>query len=254
VTRVLHRAIRPTILVAVLALGALLLGQGGLTDSDASVTPYRSTHTTAAAATPALTRPASQAQASPRGKIIYKGHTLEEIRADPSLLAEILSEADYIRPVHGEPDPPLTNYGSDTVCPNHVECPSVTRGSDAFLKTQFALMEATGSVCVSSFDGQLFLGDVDIDGMVAQLGRGAGVLPDGRGWLGSIDDARNHFGGTVFVAEGGAEHWFITIDAPTLDILHATRGPAAAALIEVPLADARTVWYLGPRWSVSIPC
>ena len=66
---------------------------------------------------------AGSPRATPRGKEIYKGHTLEEIRADPSLLAEILAEADYIRPIHGEPDPPLPNFGSDTVCPNHVECP-----------------------------------------------------------------------------------------------------------------------------------
>lgn len=197
---------------------------------------------------------AASARATPRGKVIYKGHTLEEIRADPSLLAEILSEADYIRPVHGEPDPPLTNYGSDTVCPNHVECPSVTRGSDAFLKAQFALMAATGSDCLSSFEGDMVLEEIDFEGMAGRLGAESGVLEDGRGWVGSIDDARRHFGGARFVAEDGAERWFLTSDPATLGLLYATSGPAAVALTAVPIADGRTVWYLGPRWFVSIPC
>jgi hypothetical protein len=57
-----------------------------------------------------------------------------------------------------------------------------------------------------------------------------------------------------FVAEDPGEHWFITNDPATLSLLYATSSPAAAALIEVPLTDGRTVWYLRPRWFVSIPC
>jgi len=75
--------------------------------------------------TPQPTDPpeAGSPRATPRGKEIYKGHTLEEILADPALLEEANSLSDDIRPIHGEPDPPLSNFGSDTVCPNHVECP-----------------------------------------------------------------------------------------------------------------------------------
>jgi len=197
---------------------------------------------------------AANPRATPRGKEIYKGHTLEEIRADPSLLAEILAEADYIRPVHGEPNPPLTDYGSDRKCPNHVECPSNAGGSQALLPAQFALMEASGSDCLSSFEGDMVLDGIDLEGMAGRLGADSGVLEDGRGWVGSIDDARQHFGGARFVAEDGAEHWFLTTDPATLGLLQATGGPVAAALIDLPLADGRTVWHLGPRWFVSIPC
>jgi hypothetical protein len=79
--------------------------------------------TVAAPAGATATPPGSPTPAPPSSRAIYKGHTLEEIVADPELLAEVNALSDYIRPVHGEPDPPLPNFGSDTICPNHVECP-----------------------------------------------------------------------------------------------------------------------------------
>ena len=250
--RVRHPGIRLSILVAFLVVTATLV-----IDADPAPGPRVAPSGSAGAipaASPTAPPMAANPRATPRGKEIYKGHTLEEIRADPSLLAEILAEADYIRPVHGEPNPPLTNYGSDRKCPNHVECPSVAGGSNAFLPAQFALMEAGGSDCLSSFEGDMVLDEIDLEGMAGRLGADSGVLEDGRGWVGSIDDARQHFGGARFVAEDGAEHWFLTTDAATLGLLHAAGGPAAAALIDLPLADGRIVWYLGPRWFVSIPC
>jgi hypothetical protein len=72
---------------------------------------------------------AASPRATPRGKEIYKGHTIEEIAADPVLLDELLAEGDYISPggvrigEDGTVDPPVSDGSSDTVCPNHVECP-----------------------------------------------------------------------------------------------------------------------------------
>jgi hypothetical protein len=126
--------------------------------------------------------------------------------------------------------------------------------SNAFGVARLALMEMTGSNCESSHEGQMALESIDFEGMAGRLGPEGGVLEDGRGWVGAIEEARRHFGATDFVAEDPGEHWFITYDPATLPLLFADRGPAAAALIEVPLDDGRTVWYLGPRWFVSIPC
>jgi hypothetical protein len=225
------------ILVASLAVVALLLmlrapgpatlHVGGSDSGQAltTATPSPTARPTGATPTP-----------TPRGKEIYKGHTLEEIRADPSLLAEVLAEADYIGPIQGEPDP------------------APTLAANAFNVARLALMEATGSNCESSHEGQMAVESIDFEGMAAELGSEGGVLRDGRGWVGTIDDARQHFGAAQFVAEDPGEHWFITNDSKTLSLLYATVGPAAAALIAAPLSDGRTVWYLGPRWFVSIPC
>jgi hypothetical protein len=232
---------------------ALLLAQRSPGTTTVHVSSSDSGQAAATAAPPSTAPQAATPTPTPRGKEIYKGHTLEEIRADPSLLAEILAESDYIRPVHGAPDPPLHDSGSDHVCPNHLECPS-TGGSDAFLKAEFALMEASGSDCVSSHEGQLAVWEIDFEAMADGIGPQGGVLPDGRGWVGTPEAARQHFGLANFVAEDAAEHWFVTNDPATLGLLQVTDGPAAVALISVPLADGRTVWYLGPRWFVSIPC
>jgi hypothetical protein len=117
-----------------------------------------------------------------------------------------------------------------------------------------ALIERTGSTCQSTFEGDLVLDAIDFKGMAADLGSRGGPLRDGRGWLGSLEDARAYFDGDRFVAEGGREHWFITSKPPTLSLLGSKGGPVAAALVEVPLDDGRTVWYHGPRWFVSHPC
>jgi hypothetical protein len=256
VNRTWRGAIAVTILVVPFAIAGLVLGRPAPEAADVGVTTTDSGPIVAAAVpTPGPTAApvAGHPRATPRGKEIYKGHTLDEIRADPSLLGEILAEGDYIRPVHGEPYPPLHDSGSDHICPNHVECPS-TGGSDAFLGAEFALMEASGSDCVSSHEGQMALESIDFEGMALELGSEGGVLRDGRGWVGTLDHARQHFGAPQFVAEDPGEHWFITNDPKTLSLLYATDGPAAAALIAVPLSDGRIVWYLGPRWFVSIPC
>jgi hypothetical protein len=124
--------IRPTILVVALAVAALVLGQPAAEAADGLVTTTDSGDIVApalASAAPTAAPVAESPRATPRGKEIYKGHTLDEIRADPSLLAEVLAEADYIRPINpplgpdGEPDPPISDGSSDTICPNHVECP-----------------------------------------------------------------------------------------------------------------------------------
>ena len=110
-----------TILVATLAVAAILLGpRPGAPPAPIDVAVSASG---GALATPVTPKPPSATPARASAKAIYKGYTLDEIRADPSLLAEVLAEADYIRPIHGEPVPPLRDAGSDTVCPNHVECP-----------------------------------------------------------------------------------------------------------------------------------
>jgi len=122
VIRTAGTAIPVTILVATLAVAAILFGPrppAATVPNDvpisASVSPL---------ATPATFKPVPRTTpARPSAKAIYKGHTLDEIVADPSLLAGVLSEADYIRPIHGEAVPRLRDTGSDTVCPNHVECP-----------------------------------------------------------------------------------------------------------------------------------
>ena len=227
-------ALRPSILVALLVVTALLV-VGGEPDPALEVVPSDAAD---AVTPPSRTVPPAEATpgATPRGKEIYKGHTLEEIRADPSLLAEVNALSDYIRPIQGEPGP------------------TPTLSSNAFQAARLALMETTGSNCESSYEGQMDLGSIDFEGMAATLGPEGGALQDGRGWLGSIDDARQHFGAGEFVAEDPGEHWFITNDAATLRLLFAASGPAVAALVEVPLADGRTVWYLGSRWFVSIPC
>ena len=124
--------IRPTILVVAFAIAALVLRQPAAEAADVGVTATES----ARAVAPRLTRAAPTAapgaespRATPRGKEIYKGHTLEEIVADPALFEELNSLSDYIRPINpplgleGEPDPPISDGSSDTVCPNHVECP-----------------------------------------------------------------------------------------------------------------------------------
>ncbi|MBA2300763.1 MAG: hypothetical protein H0W22_08340 [Chloroflexi bacterium] len=116
-------------------------------------------------------------------------------------------------------------------------------GPTAFSTAQFALMEVTGSNCVSSREGELDVSRIEFDG----IGPEGGVLKDGRGWVGSIGDARQHFGAETFVAEDKVEHWFITRDPATLNLLFAAKGPAVAALIPIPLSDGRTAWYLGPR-------
>jgi len=225
------------ILVASIGIAAaLLLAQRSPGTTTVHVSSSDSGQAVATAAPPSTAPPAARPAATPRGKEIYQGHTLEEIRADPSLLAEVLAEADYIRPIHGEPDP------------------SPTLAANAFNVARLALMAATGSDCESSHEGQMALESIDFEGMAAELGPEGGALRDGRGWVGTIDDARQHFGAAQFVAEDPGEHWFITNDPTTLSLLSATAGPAAAALVAVPISDGRTVWYLGPRWFVSIPC
>ena len=129
-----HRlpGIGPTILVAVFVVAALVLGQpapgsadvvGVTTDSgQIGAEPLASPGRTAAPV-------AASPWATPRGKEIYKGHTLEEIVADPALFEEVNSLSDYSRPINpplgpdGKPDPPISDGSSDTICPNHVECP-----------------------------------------------------------------------------------------------------------------------------------
>ena len=224
------------ILVASVGIAALLLAQRTPGTTTVHVSSSDSGRAVETAAPSSSAPPAATPTPTPRGREIYKGHTLEEIRADPSLLAEVLAEGDYIRPVHGEPDP------------------APTLAANAFNIARLALMEATGSNCESSYEGQMALESIDFEGMAAELGSEGGALRDGRGWVGTIDDARQHFGAAQFVAEDAGEHWFITNDPKTLSLLYATAGPAAAALVAVPLADGRTVWYLGPRWFVSIRC
>ncbi len=129
-----------------------------------------------------------------------------------------------------------------------------THAPDSMAVAVTALLEASGSNCQSSFEGDLVLDAIDFEGMARSLGPGEGELEDGRGWVGSLSDARAHFGASKFVVESRTEHWFITNDAAALKLFDAGDGPVAAALIEVPLSDGRTVWYLGPRWVASIPC
>jgi hypothetical protein len=110
----------PTILVAALAVAAFVSQQGPERASGGATTIGRSRVAVPAAS---ATSTPSPTPARPSAKAIYKGHTLEEILADPALLEAIQAEADYSRPIHGEPDRPISNGDSDTICPNHVECP-----------------------------------------------------------------------------------------------------------------------------------
>ena len=131
---------------------------------------------------------------------------------------------------------------------------ATTDAPDAMATAVTALIETSGSDCQSSFEGDLVLDAIDFEGMARSVGSDEGVLEDGRGWVGSLSSAREHFGASRFVVETKTEHWFITKDAAALRLFDAAEGPVAAALIEVPLSDGRTVWYLGPRWVASIPC
>ena len=228
--RSIRVVIRPTILALLVAAALLIIG----TDPRPAIRFAPSAGASAIAVASATAAPvAASPSATPRGKEIYKGHTLEEIRADPSLLAEVLAQADYIRPIH----------------------PGPSEGAGSALSTaRFTLMEISGSSCQSSFEGQSALTQDDFERIAQGAGPAGGVSPDRRGWVGSLADARRHFGGPSFVAEGQGEHWFITRDPSTLAVLGSATGPVAAALIEVPLADGRTLWYLGPRWWAARPC
>jgi hypothetical protein len=113
---------RPALLVATLIVAAFVLGQPG-PDAAQQVTIADSRRTVAAPADATPTPTANPSTPRPTSNAIYKGYTLEEIRADPELLEEVQSVADYLRPIHDKPDPPLPDVGSDTLCPNHVECP-----------------------------------------------------------------------------------------------------------------------------------
>ena len=117
--------IRPTILVVAFAAAALVLGQPAPEAADVGVTATDSGRIAgppAASAGPTSAPVEGSPRATPRGKEIYKGHTLEEIRADPSLLAEILAESDYIRPVHGEPEPLIPDGFGHTLCLGEADC------------------------------------------------------------------------------------------------------------------------------------
>jgi hypothetical protein len=122
---------RPTILVVAFAVAALALGQPVAEGADVLVTTTDSGDIVAPALASAAptAAPVESPRATPRGKEIYKGHTLEEIVADPALFEEVNSLSDYIRPINpplgpdGEADPPISDGSSDTICPNHVECP-----------------------------------------------------------------------------------------------------------------------------------
>jgi hypothetical protein len=125
VNRTWRSAIAVTILVAAFAIAGLVLGRPAPEAADVGVTTTDSGPIVGpGVATPGPTAApvAGHPRATPRGKEIYKGHTLDEIRADPSLLAEVLSEADYIRPVHGEPEPPIPDGFGHTLCVEEAHC------------------------------------------------------------------------------------------------------------------------------------
>jgi hypothetical protein len=117
--------IRPTILVAGFAVAALVLGQPAPRAADVGATATDSGRIAAppaASAGPTTAPAAVSPRATPRGKEIYKGHTLEEILADPALFEEANSLSDYIRPVHGEPEPAIPAGYAHTLCLDEVEC------------------------------------------------------------------------------------------------------------------------------------
>jgi hypothetical protein len=119
--RTARNAIPVTILVATLAVAAIVLSPR----PDASTAPTDAAVSVSdnPLATPATFGAVPTATpARPSAKAIYKGHTLDEIRADPSLLAEVLAEADYIRPIHGEPEPPIPDAFAHTLCLNAAQC------------------------------------------------------------------------------------------------------------------------------------
>ena len=117
--------IRPAILVVAFAVAVLVLGQPAPEAADVGVTGTDSGRIVASplgtaghGAAPLTDGP----RATPRGKEIYKGHTLEEILADPALFEEVNSLSDYIRPVHGEPEPPIPDGFAHTLCLDEAEC------------------------------------------------------------------------------------------------------------------------------------
>jgi len=128
-----HRlpGIVPTMLVALFIVAALVSGQPAPRAVDVIGATTDSGHPASTIVIPGPTAApvAASPRATPRGKEIYKGHTLEEIVADPALFEEVDSLSDYSRPINpplgpdGEPDPPISDGSSDTICPNHVECP-----------------------------------------------------------------------------------------------------------------------------------
>ncbi len=144
----------------------------------------------------------------------------------------------------------LTATKSDSVAQSGSPEPSVSppAGSTALSIAEFALMRASGSNCESSHEGEMDVAGIDFEGMANGIGPEGGVLKDGRGWVGSIEDAGQHFGASAFVAEDKGEHWFITRDPATLQLLLEANAPTVAALIPIPLSGGRTAWYLGPRW------
>ena len=159
----------------------------------------------------------------------------------PALVSIVL--ACTANPGAGSPAVPPEDHASATI-----------HAPDSMATAMTALIETSGSNCQSSFEGDLVLDAIDFEGMARSVGPDEGVLEDRRGWVGSLSSAREHFGASTFVVETKTEHWFITRDAAALRLFDAAEGPVAAALIEVPLSDGRTVWYLGPRWVASIPC
>ena len=103
----------------------MVLGQPAPGAADVGVTAIDSGRSLAqplASAGPTSAPAAASSGATPRGKEIYKGHTLEEILADPALLEEVNSLSDYIRPVHGEPEPPMPDGFAHTLCFDKAVC------------------------------------------------------------------------------------------------------------------------------------
>lgn len=116
------------LVMAALVIAAIVLGQPR-TAATAATSSIGQSERQASTAAPGATETPDPVPVLPSSRPIYKGHTIEEIAADPKLLEEVLALGDYIAPVRGQigedgvVDPTRQDGSSDTACPNGEECP-----------------------------------------------------------------------------------------------------------------------------------
>jgi hypothetical protein len=171
-------------------------------------------------------------------------------------LAPTPSPGPFAHPTAPREDLP-TEPPAVTIPPGFVfPVPSPMTAGNAWIYAQRALFERTGSLCFTSMEAD-DAGDRHYETMAAELEESAGLLADGRSYVGRLEDALAALDlEPTGIATGSVAYGigFVTAERAMPQL---PEGPVwAPRLDRFELSDGRTGWTLSATWTAVVdrPC